>query len=290
MASTPWGETGFAPIIPVQKPISGATVAQQKAPERPSARGWTAFSHRYAHFGVLHPRAAVILGRVDRAPEAPLSRRLGLTSPAIANHNGVVVSTKPMPEEDEPPFGPATEGARGHGVRLLAWAVGCLLAVIGTVLTIEESLHHHHPVGPYFLAAGFFLFFLAALDMWRVERIRARRATRTIRRLGAQVERLEGNRQHLEQDRDQWRRMHAEEASSNRRLTEELQRVLRPHVSASAEGPASANPPTPAIDVGGEDSTPPTSPPVQRSRPRHQARRPADNQPRLFDQDDEHPS
>jgi hypothetical protein len=185
-----------------------------------------------------------------------------------------------MPQTDEPP---AREGSRGLSALLLAWVVGCLLTVIGTVAIILDD----HGIGPYVLTTGFLLFFLAALDMWRGERIRVRRATRTIRRVAARAERLEDNRQHLEHERDQWRRMQAEEASINRRLAEEIQRVQRPHVSGGRPGLASTGPPTPPIGLEGGHSTPPSSSRVQRSRPRHQARRPADNQPGLFDQDDE---
>jgi hypothetical protein len=224
----------------------------------------------------------------DLTPAVRLVRSdWGLTSPAVANHNGVVMTTEPTPEADEPPPGIAGEGTRGHGARLLAWAVGCLLGAIGAVAAIRDSLHHDHSVSPYLLAAGFLLFFLAALDMWRVERIRARRATRTIRRLAARVELMEDHRQHLEHDRDQWRRMQAEEASINRRLAEAMQRVRRPRVSGGAAGVASTSSPTPRIGVGGGYSAPPALSRVQRSRPRHQARRPAENQPRLFDQDAE---
>jgi hypothetical protein len=198
------------------------------------------------------------------------------------------MTTEPLPEEGESPPGTAKEGAPGRGARSIAWVAGCLLGLIGAVTTIQEdSRHHDHNIGPYLLAAGFLLFFLAALDMWRFERIGARRDTRTIRRLAARAERLEDNRQHLEHDRDQWRRMHAEEASINRRLAAEMQRVRRPHVSGGTAGVASTSPPTPPIGVGGGYSTPPSSSPVQRSRPRHQARRPAANQPGLFDQEDE---
>jgi hypothetical protein len=200
------------------------------------------------------------------------------------------MTTEPMPEKGESREaapGTAKEGAPGRGARSIAWVAGCLLGAIGAVTTIQDSLHHDHNIGPYLLAAGFLLFFLAALDLWRVERIRARRATRTIRRLAARAERLEDNRHHLEHDRDQWRRMQADEASINRRLAEEMQRVRRPHVSGGTAGVASSSPPTPPMGVGGGYSTPPSSSPVRRSRPRHQARRPADNQPGLFDQDDE---
>jgi hypothetical protein len=197
------------------------------------------------------------------------------------------MTTEPVPEEGESPPHPAKEGAAGHGAPSLAWVAGCLLGVIGIVATIRDSMDHDLSVGPYLIAAGFLLFFLAALDMWRVQRIRARRATRTVRRLAARAERLEDNRQHLEHDRDQWRRMHAEEASINQRLAQEAQRVRRPRVSGGTAGVASASPPTPPIGVGRGYFTPPSSAPVQRPRPRHQARRPADNQPALFDQDDE---
>ena len=196
------------------------------------------------------------------------------------------MTTEPMPEGESPP-GPAREGARGLGAHWLVWVVGGLLTVIGAVTTIHDSLGHHHDVGPYLLAAGGLLIFLAALDRWRVKRFRTRQVTRTLRRLAARVERLEDNRRHLEYERDQWRRMQAEEASINRRLSEEMQRVPRPHVSGGAEGGASTSPPTPPVEEGEGDSGRPRSPAFQRSRPRHQARRPADNQPALFDQDED---
>jgi hypothetical protein len=264
---------GFKHGFPPKSQVRLLVVERQPLIERPQSHP------RYPQTGVVRHQ----LTRTRRR----LAARLGLTSPAVANHNGVVMTTEPRPEEDESPLGTAKEGARGHGARLLAWVVGCLLAVIGAVTAIWDALHHHLSAGPYLLAAGFLLFFLAALDMWRVGRRRARRATRTIRQLAAQAERLEDNRQHLEHDRDQWRRMQAEEASINRRLAEEMERVQRPHISAGEAGVASTSPPTPPVGVGGAHSAPPSSSRVQRSRPRHQARRPADNQPRLFDQDDE---
>jgi hypothetical protein len=232
----------------------------------------------------MDPEAGAIRHRLTRTQATLVQTDWGLTSSAVANHNGAVMTT---PEEHESPPGTAKTGAPGHGARWLAWVAGCLLAVIGAVATIQDSLRHDHDVGPYLLAAGVLLLFLAALDMWRAERIRARRATRTIRRLDAREARLEDNRQHLEHDREQWRRMHAEEASINRRLADEIQRVQRPHVSGGTAGVASTRPPTPPIGVGGGSSTSPSSSPVQRPRARHQARRPADNQPALFDQDDE---
>ena len=89
-------------------------------------------------------------------------------------------------------------------------------------------------------------------------------------------------------DRDQWRTMQAEEASANRRLTEEIQRVQKPHGSGGTAGAAATRPPASPLGRGVGDATAPSnSPQVQRPRPRHQARRPADNQPRLFDQDDQ---
>jgi hypothetical protein len=218
-------------------------------------------------------------------PARPCGRWI-LTSSAVANHNGVVMTREPMPE-DGSPLGTAREDARSRDARLIARVLGSLLCVIGTVTAIENSLHHPQSVGPYLLAAGFLLLFLAALDLRRVERTRARRATRTIRRLAARVEREEVTRRHLEHDRDQWRRMQAEEASINRRLAAEMQRVRRPRVSGGRAGAASTSPPTSPVGVGGGYSTPPSPTRAQRSRPRHQARRPADNQPALFDQEDE---
>ena len=175
--------------------------------------------------------------RPDRVVRINLARRSGgaastpiwgLTSPGVANHNGAVMTTEPVRGEDEPPLGALRKDARGAGVRLLAWAVGGLLSVIGIVTTVQELLQHRHGVGPYLLAAGLLVVFLAALDIWRVERTRVRRDTRTIRRFAARIERLEDSRHHLEHDRDQWRMMQAEEASINRRLAERMQRAQRP--------------------------------------------------------------
>ena len=182
---------------------------------------------------------------------------------------------------DDSAFDTAVVRARGLTGRLLGWVVGGILVVVGAVTTISDLLHHHHGIGPYLLAAAFLLLFLAALDMWRAERSRARRATRRVRQLGARVDRQEENVQHLEHDRDQWRRMQAEEASANRRLAEKLQRAQRPpQVSGGTAGVASAGPPLPS-------TVPPISSPTRRPAPRHRSQRPPDNQPHLFDQDEE---
>jgi hypothetical protein len=196
------------------------------------------------------------------------------------------MATEPIREDGSSP-GAAKKGVSGLGARFLAWVVGGLLCLIGAVTTVADALRHQYGIGPYLLAAGFFFLFVAALDLWRVERFRARRATRTIRRLADRVERLEVNRQHLEHDRDQWSRMQAEEASINRRLAQRIQRVQRPRVSGGLASVATSSRPMPPIAVRVGSSTPTTSPRVQRPRPRHQVRRPADNQPALFDQDDD---
>jgi hypothetical protein len=184
--------------------------------------------------------------------------------------------------DDGKAFGTVAAGARGSTGRLLAWVVGGILGVVGAVTTIADLLHHHHGIGPYLLAAAFLSGFLAALDMWRVERSGARTTTRSVRRLSARVERQEGDVHHLEHDRDEWRRMQAEEASFNRRLTEELQRAQRPpQVSGGTAGVASTGPPPLPL------TAPPGPAPIRRPPPRHSRRRPPDNQPPLFDQDDE---
>lgn len=176
----------------------------------------------------------------------------------------------------------AAEGARGITVRVLAW-VGVILGVIGAVTTIIDLLHHHHGVGPYLLAAAFFLLFFAAQDMWRAQRAKARRSIRTARRFSARVDRLEDKVRFLEQDRDEWRRMQAEEAAANRRQSEEigrLERQLQPRVSGGTIGLASTGP-------GQQPNfSRPEPPPIQRRPPRHSRRRPPENQPRLFDQDE----
>jgi len=196
------------------------------------------------------------------------------------------MTTEPIREGGSSP-GAAKTDVSGHDGRFLAWVVGALLCVAGIVTTVPDALRHRYGIGPYLLAAGFLFLLVAALDMWRVERIRARRATRTIRRLAARVERLEVDRQHLEHDRDQWSRMQAEEASINRRLAQRMLRIQRPRVSGGSASVATSSRPIPPIAVRGGPSTPTTAPPVQRPRPRHQVRRPADNQPALFDQDDD---
>jgi hypothetical protein len=161
------------------------------------------------------------------------------------------------------------------------------------VASIRGSLDHHHGVGPYLIAGSLLLFLLTALAMRRVERGKARRTARMVRRLSDLVSRLTQRQQHLEHDRDQWRMMQAEEASTNRRLVEEIemQRAKRSEVSARTPAVAStsspAPSPTPTGDVGGSGPTPAGRARVQGSRPRHQVRRPAQNQPRLFDQDEE---
>jgi hypothetical protein len=179
-------------------------------------------------------------------------------------------------------LGTVAAGTRGSTGRLLAWVVGGILGVIGAVTTVTDLLHHHHGIGPYLLAAAFLSGLLAALDMWRVERSRVRATTRSVRRLGARVERQEEDVRHLEHDRDEWRLMQAEEASTNRRLTEELQRAQRPpRVSGGTVGVASTGPPPLPL------TAPPGPAPIRRPPPRHSRRRPPANQPPLFDQDDD---
>jgi hypothetical protein len=174
----------------------------------------------------------------------------------------------------------AVEGAHGITTRSLAWAAGGILGVVGAVTTALNLVHHNHGFGPYLLAGAFLLFFLAAWDMWRTERAKTRRATRVVRRLEARVDRQEDKVQFLEQDRDGWRRVEAEEVSYNRRLTEELYHLQRPQVSGGAPGVASTEPPPLTV---ARASSPPR--PIQMARPRHLAPRPPDNHPRLFSQE-----
>jgi FtsZ-interacting cell division protein ZipA len=185
-------------------------------------------------------------------------------------------------EEEPSAVDTAVEGARGISSRLL-WVVGTILAVVGAVTTIFDQLHHHHGIGPYLLAGAFLLLFLLALDMWRVERSKARRARRTVRRLSSRVDRHEENVRELERDSNAWRRMQAEEAAANSRLSEELgrlqQQVQQPQVSGGTLGVASTGPAQPPI------FDPPEPPPTPRKRPRHSRKRPPENQPGLFDQD-----
>jgi hypothetical protein len=81
--------------------------------------------------------------------------------------------------------------------------------------------------------------------------------------------------------------MQAEEAAINRRLAQRIQRVQRPRVSGGSASVAVSSRPIPPIAARREYRTPTSSPRVQRQRPRHQMRQPADNQPALFDQDDD---
>jgi hypothetical protein len=183
--------------------------------------------------------------------------------------------------DDGSAFEPATRGAQGIFVRVFGWGVGGILGVVGAVTTISELIRHDHGIGPYVLAGGFLLMFLAAFDMWRLERVGMRKATRWIRRLRARVDRQEKKVQDLEYDRDQWKGMQAEEVWVNRRLAEKLQRAQRPpQVSGGTAGVASTAPPRPPI-------VPRSASPIRRPAPRHQVRRPPDNQPRLFDRDEE---
>lgn len=203
------------------------------------------------------------------------------------NHNDVTMTTESTPEGSEAPPGEAIEAARGSRARWLAWVLGGLLGLVGTVTTVWDTVHHRHDVGAYLLAAGLLLFLLAALDMRRAERVRARTATRLVRRLTARVGRLERNQQHLEHDRDEWRRLQAEEAEVSRRLADEVRRAQRPRAAGATAGRASTSSATPLPGLRGGYSAPPSPSRARRPRPRHQARRPAANQPRLFDQDDE---
>lgn len=174
----------------------------------------------------------------------------------------------------------SAEGARPSTARSLAWVVGGVVGLVGAATTVRDSLDHDHGAGPYLLAAAFLILFLCALDMWSDERTRVRRATRSMRRLTALGDRLEGNVQHLERDRDGWRRMQAVEAAINRRLSEKLGRMQQPQVSGGTGGVASTGPRAQPVFA------PPRPTPRHRPSPRHVVRRPPTNQPRLFDQDE----
>lgn len=192
--------------------------------------------------------------------------------------------TTPTSSSDDGRVNTAVEGARGITVRLFAWVVGGILAGVGAVTTVYDLWHHYHGIGPYLLAGAFLLMFLASYDMWRDERTRGRRRTRLIRRLASQVDRQDDHNQHIEHDRDEWRRMHAEEASVSRRLFEELgriqQQLQQPQISGGTAGVASTGPARQPI------FNPPGPPPTPRPPPRHSRRRPPKNQPPLFDQDE----
>ncbi len=175
----------------------------------------------------------------------------------------------------------AGEGSLRITARSLAWVLGGVVGVVGVATTVWDSLDHGHGAGPYLLAGAFLIVFLCALDMWSAERTRVRRATRSMRRLTALGDRLEGSVQHLERDRDGWRRMQATEAAINRRLAEKLGRMQQPQVSGGTAGVASTGPRAQAVFA------PPRPPPRQRPAPRHVVRRPPENQPRLFDQDED---
>ena len=188
-------------------------------------------------------------------------------------------------DQDDSPLSTAVEGARGTSGRILAWVVGGILGVVGAVTTVSDLRHHDHGIGPSLLAAAFLFFFMAALGMWRAERRKARSAIRTVRRLSARVDRQEDDVQHLGHDRDDWRRMQAEEAAANRRLSEELgrlqQQLQQPQVSGGTLGVASTGPGQPPI------FNPPEPSPIRRRPPRHSRRRTPENQPGLFDQDED---
>lgn len=191
------------------------------------------------------------------------------------------MSTPSLPDDGS--LSTAVQGARGSTARRLVWIVGGLLVAVGAVTTAVNLLRHGHGIGPYLLAGGFLVMFLASYEQWRGERTRGRRMRRLIRKLAARVERLEERTRYLEHDRDDWRRMQAEEAAASGRLSEEigqLQLRLQPRVSGGTLGVASTIAAQPPI------FQPPGPPPAPRRPPRHSRRRPAENQPGLFDQDE----
>jgi hypothetical protein len=173
-------------------------------------------------------------------------------------------------------------GGNGTTRRRLTWVAGGILGVVGVVTTTTDLLHHRRDIGPYFLAAAFLVFFVAGLDMWSVERSRRRKVTRTMRRLSARVDRQEEHLRHIEHDRDQWRRMQAEEVATNRRLSGKLERAQRPpRISGGTAGVAFTGPPPTPL------TPPPVRAPAPRPPARHARKRPPSNQPPLFDQDQE---
>jgi hypothetical protein len=187
-----------------------------------------------------------------------------------------------LPDHDEAASA-AAAGARATPLRRLAWVVGALLVVVGAATTTLNLSRHDHGIGPYLLAGGFLVLFLASYDAWRDERTRGRKGRRLIRKLAARVDRKEECTRHLEHDRDGWRRMQAEEAAANRQLLEEigqLQQRLQPRVSGGTVVVATTIAAQPPI------FQPPEPPPTPRRPPRHSRRRPAENQPGLFDQDE----
>jgi hypothetical protein len=187
---------------------------------------------------------------------------------------------------DNSAFPTGAEAVRGRGRRALLWVLGAILAVVGAVITARNVMQHHHDIGPYLLAGAFLLFLVAALDLSRAQRAKARMATRSVRRLSAHVDLMEDNVQHVWRDRDEWRRLQANEAAVNRRLMEELRGAQRPQISGGTAGVAFAGPSSAVPNARGERYYPPR-PPVRRPAPRHLARRPPQNQPPLFDQDAE---
>jgi hypothetical protein len=108
--------------------------------------------------------------------------------------------------DDASAFDTAMAGAQGLIGRVLGWGVGGILGVVGAVTTISELIHHHHGIGPYLLAGGFLLMFLAALDMWRAERAKARALKGQVTKMEAQVGSLQDDVRHLARERDHWLR------------------------------------------------------------------------------------
>lgn len=122
----------------------------------------------------------------------------------------------------------AGEGSLRITARSLAWVLGGVVGVVGVATTVWDSLDHGHGAGPYLLAGAFLIVFLCALDMWSAERTRVRRATRSMRRLTALGDRLEGSVQHLERDP----RRVEKDASHGSRHQPEIGRETRTNAAA----------------------------------------------------------
>jgi hypothetical protein len=120
-----------------------------------------------------------------------------------------------QPVGEEPTVSAAVRGLTG---RVLAWVVGGILGLVGAVTTIGDLLHHHHGLGPYLLAGGCFILFLAAIDMWRVQRRQNVELRRRVTALDTEMTGLRADVRHLTHDRDEHQQLLAKAHDRNQEL------------------------------------------------------------------------
>ena len=242
-----------------------------------------------------HPSRQGVAGRLPRLdpsligqhPAAPFRPIWALLLPAVANHNGVVMTTEPIREDGSPP-GAAKEGC--------LWARRPLARVGRGRSFVRDRHRDDHPRLPYSIGTA-----LAPTCSLRAS------SCSSLRPSTCGVSSASGPAGPPERSGDWPLGWSVSKTTGNTWSTTGISgggckpRRLRsigawPKRSSASKDRTfqegrrawpSSSPPTPPIAAGGEYPTPTSSPRVQRPRPRHQMRRPADNQPALFDQDDE---